>query len=240
MLALRRNLAATEPPLEMPAAARALWLRVYRESSRKWVGKLDDYNDEDAQLTANVAVVGHFAQRGGQWSRRHYTSPGISPSVGSTFVLGEFEGVECVDAQGGFVEHIFTPERSRGERLPLLIWSQDLRACFVFPKIELGPCADEIAPRERKLVAMWNRGRPVRCAAPIKNTPHVRMGVPMPAIDISYYSDKFPDSDGVRRWKHYIHHFEGDVTATLSLESLPKVVMIRGGKLRVTPSGLEG
>lgn len=234
-----RNFAAKEPPMPMPAAARALWQRVYRQSRAAWVGKLADYYDEDAQLTANVAVVGWFAQRGGHWSMRHYASMGMSPSPGSTFVLGEFEGVECVDRSGNFIEHVFAPNKARGERLPLLIWSQDLRACFVFPQLEVGPCSTELAERERRLVAMWNEGRPASKACRI-NPPRVRMGTPVPAIDISYVSDKFKDKDGVRRWKHYIHHFEGDVTATLSLEALPKVLIVRGGKLRVTPSGLEG
>jgi hypothetical protein len=232
--------AMIEPPIDMPVAARALWQRVYRQARAKWVGKLEEYYDEDAQLTANVAVVGWFSARGGTWARRHYSSPGMSPSPGSTFVLGEFEGVECVDQAGSFIEHVFVPDKAKGERRPLLVWNEDLRACFVFPKLELGPCNAPMQAREKRLVSMWNRGRKAKCAAPIRSSTRARLGTPMPAIDISYYSDKFPDRDGVRRWKHYIHHFEGDVTATLSLEALPQVVMIRGGKLRVTPSGLEG
>lgn len=226
----------TDLPMSMSGPVESLWRKVYAKSRQLWVDKLDEYYDEDAKLTANVAVVGWWSHANGNWSRRRHHAIGPMPDPGATFVCGDFYSLDTVDVFGNIVTHALSPEP--GEKRPKLLWSQDLKACFVFPHMRQEACSLPVPPREQRLVRMWNKGRSATCASPA-DYPSVKMGIPMPGISISYRSDKF--SHGTP--KDYIHHFEGDVMVSFSEASVagvPRAIMVRGGKLRVTEHGIDG
>jgi len=223
------------PPVRMSPEAEALWRRVYEKARRMWVGNLDEYEDHDAMLTANAAVATWYTRDRGRWSRRALDQKlGRMPEPGTLFLLGRFKGIDTVTATGDIVTHAFDP--GPGETLPALLWSQDLAACFVFPFMRLGDCTLKIPAREGKLVAMWNKGRPAVCAAPAEHPRNSVLGRPQPALTTSYSSDKFTHGS----MREYIHHHDAGVMLYASSEPVPRVLMLRGGRLRVTPDGLEG
>lgn len=228
-----RNYAPTATPMRMPAQVEAMWRRVYECSTREWVGKLEGYFDEDAQLTANAAVVGWYAKRGGSWVPRSYR-PATLPRTGRLVYLGEFMAFWTVDRSGNCIEHVCSPDGSSGR--PGLLWSQDLRAALAFPDLPLGDCKLLPSPRERHLVRTWNAGRDARCASPISPPVGTNIGVGVPGLVIEYRSDKFTHGT----MKTYIHHFEGDVLVNVSPGRTPRAIMFRGGRLRLTKDGLEG
>lgn len=217
----------------MPPQADNLWRRIHAFAQREWVGRLEQYYDEDAKLTANAAVVGWYRKSGGEWYPRSYGTQSV-PKTGPLTYLGELTSFGTVSRTGEYLEHKF----SLGP--PALLWSQDLRAALSFPLLPVGACKLLPGPRERNLVETWNAGRTARCASPISPPVGISLGIGSPALVIEYRSDKFPDSDGVRRMKTYIHHFEGDVLANVSPGRLPRAIMFRGGRLRLTKDGLEG
>lgn len=225
---------SAELPMKMSPTVEALWRKVYAKSRQIWVDKLDEYYDEDAKLTANAAVVGFFSYSKGVWTRRHHEAVGRMPDPGRTFELGDFYSIDTVDPFGNIVTHSLSVER--GEKRPKLLWSHDLQACFVFPFMRDGACSLEVPAREAKLIAMWNKGRPARCASSVDYPLRSMLGVPSPGISISYRSDKFSHGKDM----DYIHHFEGDVMVSQSSGSVPHAIMVRGGKLRVTEHGLDG
>jgi hypothetical protein len=224
---------SADPPFRMSAGADAMWRRVYATASSMWVGNLDDYYDVDAKLTANAAVVGWWSSRRGVWSRRIHHPFGAMPAPGPMFELGEFFGIDTVNARGEIETHSMTP--GAGEKRPQLFWSSDLQACFVFPFMPQNSCTLPAPAREARLVKMWNAGRPARCASPA-TYPSASLGRPTPGISISYRSDKF--SHGKKM--DYIHHFEGDVMVYVSGETVPRAIMVRGGRLHVASHGIAG
>lgn len=224
---------SVELPMSMSPPVEALWRKVHKKSRAIWVGKLDEYYDEDAQLTANAAVVGWWSQHRGVWRRRRHPAIGAMPEPGRLFELGDFWGVDTVNALGDIDTHMINP--GSGEKRPKLLWSHDLQACFVFPFMRQGACNLPVHPREARLIKMWNKGRAAKCASPAEY-PRARLGAPQPGISISYKSDKFTHGE----MKDYIHHFEGDVMVSFSNEGTPRAIMVRGGKLRVTEHGLDG
>ncbi len=222
--------------MKMSAHADALWRKVYASSRRLWVGNLDQYEDSDAMLTANAAVASWYARDHGRWTLRPQLERkyGPMPEPGTLFLLGRFRGIDTVTRDGEIITHRFEP--SPGEPAPVLLWSQDLSACFVFPFLRLGDCKTEIPARESKLVAMWNKGRPAVCAAPAQHPRGESLGRPMPALTTSYSSDKFTHGS----MREYIHHHDAGVMLYTSPGPVPRVLMLMGGRLRVTPDGLEG
>src|SRR5574342_1417599 len=100
-------------PMRMPPMVERMWQRVYECAKREWVGKLEDYYDEDAQLTANAAVVGWYQKSGSSWAPRSYRAQTLPPP-GRLVYLGEFMSFWTVDRSGSCIEHVCSPDGRSG------------------------------------------------------------------------------------------------------------------------------
>ena len=215
-------------PQSAPLDAHHLWRRVYDYASSVYT-RIPGYGLYDAELTADAALAGWWS------GRRQRIHRGLlrAPRAGNLLNIGCFLNLAMVEPDGTIVVHSF----SRTDRVPLY-WSQNLKACFVFPGARLSQCVYRPSRREAALAAVWAKGRPATCAR-IGEFPTPPMPRVFPGVAITYLSDKF--SHG--RPKEYIHHFEKHVLCYMSASRgllSPRAFMVRGGKLRLTPDGLEG
>lgn len=218
-----------------------MWRRVY-EYSRAEYTRIPGYDDRDAAATADAACGSWFA-RSGLIFRNHRMRRlvGISktPDPGNTLDLtpngGHFVGVDVVDAQGRI--HNFSFDRSDDV---VLLWSADRKALFAFPNLERGACVYPPTPRENHLSKVWAKGRPAKCSSKARY-PAPALRWVLPAIQTSYRSDKFGK---VGQMQDYIHHHEANVMCYCSSNpnrrKAPDVMMIRGGRLRLTSHGIDG
>ena len=217
----------------------ALWQEVY-EVSRTEYTEIPGYEDYDAQLTANAAAAGWYSRSSWLGSWRKNTVRGLlrCPSPGNLLNLtpngGTFLSVEFVDAKG----KVWT-DGVEGRETTALLWSDDQQALYIFPNMELKKCEYPPTVREARLMEVWAEGRPATCSSHYK-WPNPSLPHAAPGICVSYRSDKFTHG----RPRNYIHHTEEGVKTYFARpprgKSAPTAIMIRGGKLRLTPDGLEG
>ena len=220
-------------PSPRSGARKRLWTNVYESSRDSYERTIDGYDEGDARLSANAAVKGWYPS--GPRGLARCPKPGRGPSP---LNCGLFLEIHIVDREGNIRGKSF----SANDKV-LLLWSETLRACFVFPYISPGACARLPTPAEDALKRRWARGQPAQCVQPV-NFPTPPLPIAYPAIAITYYSDKFPDRrTGRRTWQRYIHHFGPGVVCYFARSSgtrAPTAIMIRGGRLRLETHGLAG
>jgi hypothetical protein len=210
-----------------------LWERVYDASLAAYTS-IPDYEARDAALTADAAAKGWYSGGGlfgGKHRRKSLRGLAKLPDPGDMLDLGCFLELEwCTCA--GKLEGV----RITGEKVPLL-WSDRLQALFVFPDSKRGACSYPARPREAKLRQVWTRGgQTAKCAQKVK-FPRPAMPIVYPGIQVSYRSNKFGSTT------NYIHHHEAGVRVYFSdppTKRRPRAIMIRGGKLSLTPHGIHG
>lgn len=218
----------------MNASAQNLWDRVYDYAATTYT-QIPKYYDADARLTANAAVRGWYS--GGRL--RRLTGLARTPKFGNLLNLtpytrGGFESLEIVDPTGTIAMVAFQNERHD------LLWSKRLQAAFVFPAMTIGACSYPPRPTEDTLARMWAKGRPARCSARASLSSLPPLPFASVGIQVTYRSDKFTHG----RMKRYIHHFGPGVRIYFSdapdASRPPRVIMIRGGALRLTKHGIDG
>jgi hypothetical protein len=212
-----------------PLAKHHLWRRIY-DASMDYT-EIDGYGPSDAELTAD-AVTDTF------WTgsrRRALRGLARMPRPGNLLNIGCFLSVEVANEQGTIVIHRFGPQ----DRVPLY-WSEDLQACLVLPYLRTTKCVYRPTAREDRLARVWARGRPATCAKLCNAVPAPPFPIARATVAVSYRSDKFTHG----RPRHYIHHTEAGVKTYFARaprgKPAPTAIMIRGGKLCLTPDGLEG
>lgn len=217
-----------------------LWEEVY-QTARATYTEIPGYDDFDARLTADAAANSWYESKG--WLSGHRKRPmhGLPkmPAPGNLLNLTHgrtcgFLSLESVNDRGIITSRGF----DQSDEIPLL-WSEDLRALFVFPYLNKNaPCLMPPTKRENKLAKIWAKGRPAKCSQ-LQMLPSPPLPVVFPGICISYRSDKF--THGVP--KDYIHHFGANVRCYFSSMGngrAPQAIMIRGGELRLTKDGIDG
>lgn len=212
-----------------PLGAHHLWRNVYDYAAAAYT-HIDGYDLRDAELTADAALAGWYSGR----RRRLLRGLPRMPRTGNLLNIGCFISLSTTDVDGTITTHSY----SAADRVPLY-WSQDLRACFVLPRLRTTQCVYRPTTRENSLAKVWAKGRPAKCGRIAPNVPAPPLPQVQPGIQISYLSDKFSHGDS----KDYIHHFEPGVLCYLARSqghSEPRAIMVRGGKLRLTKDGLEG
>ncbi len=224
------------PGPHQPLAVHHCWRRVF-DFSMAYFTEIEGYGEKDAALTADAAVNGWYTARG---SRRAPRPAWKLPRLGELIKLGEYRGIWTCDPAGAITHHTDT-----NKRLPLW-WSESTKICVVFPKLDLED--DGVIPSERsdRLMQMWTngtRGARKSWASPRTPEPIMRCNSQV-ALAVEYYSDKFKYG-GRRRWVNYVHHHENGVRCSTSRRRYssnhdPMAIALRGGKLRITPHGLEG
>ena len=222
------------PPRSGPR--RALWNSVYEASRDSYERTINGYEEQDAQHSANAAVKGWYPT--GPRGLRKCPDPQPHGRGPAPLVIGDFISFHIVHRDGRLEGFGF----GDSDKVSLL-WSESLRACFVFPYLTPGQCARLPTPAENTIARRWAKGRAARCARPVK-FPAPAMPTVYPGIAITYDSDKFPDEvTGRRTWQRYIHHFEPGVVCYFARSSgtrAPTALMARGGKLRLETHGLAG
>jgi hypothetical protein len=211
-----------------------MWTRVY-STARDVYTTIDGYEDYDARLTADAAVAGWY-RRVGLFTHERRRLGGLSrmPPTGNLLNLGDFTELEWVTPSG----QIRGIKFAIGDHVPLM-WSHRRQALFILPSMSQGPCNLPPQRTENALAQMWAKGRPAPCSAKFTHTPKP-LPVVYPAIEISYYSDKFTHGKPM----DYIHHFGPGVLCYFSHEPYGSRrapdVMIRGGRLRLASHGIDG
>lgn len=212
-----------------PVHKHHLWRRIY-DASMVYT-EIDGYHVEDAELSAD-AVTETF------WTgsrRRALRGLPRLPRPGNLLDIGCFLSLDVADENGTVVVHKFAPS----DRVPLY-WSEDLKACLVLPYLRTTKCVYRPTLREDQLAQVWARGRPATCAKLCRVVPAPPLPTVRATVAVAYRSDKFTHG----RTRPYIHHCEAGVKSYFARpprgKSAPTAIMIRGGKLRLTPDGLEG
>jgi hypothetical protein len=212
-----------------------MWNNVFHSARDSYERTIDGYDERDARLTANAAVKGWYTGNRLKHPRGLSRCPDPQPYGRGPAPLncGLFLELHFVDPSGEIDGVSFAPS----DKVSLL-WSERLRACFVFPYITPGACARLPTPEENALARRWAKGREAKCARPVE-FPAPAMPTAIPGIAITYYSDKF--SHGT--WQRYIHHFGPGVLCYFARSSgtrAPTAIMVRGGRLRLETHGLTG
>ena len=215
------------PSQSQPLDVHLLWREVF-DYSRKVFEEIPGYDKRDSELTAHAAVAGWFTPAG---RRRTPSRPIRMPKLGPLARIGELRALWAVARDGVITRHVMSGVD--------LLWSPRLKACAAFPGgfSKVDSCR---APRVLdRVLKTWARGRGVRWANCVDvQLPMLGAGVPLLAIE--YSSDKF--SHG--RQQRYVHHCEAGVMLRVSTkkttQGAPSALLVRGGRLRLTKSGLEG
>jgi hypothetical protein len=223
------------------SARDALWQEAYEVAADEWGPQaprpLRGYDLRDAEKTAEAAAQGWYHGAAGAYRKRRLGGLARMPKPGTLLNLtpnqGYAIGLTCVESNGAIRTDSWTPT----DQVPLL-WSDDLQALFIMPALDRGPCRNPAPIREDRLARMWAKGRGARCAG-MARYPSPPLPFVFPCLQTSYASDKFTHG----RLRHYIHHHEPGVRAYCSHDPRrrePAVIMIRGGKLRLTSHGIDG
>jgi hypothetical protein len=121
----------------------------------------------------------------------------------------------------------------------LLLWSPASKALVVLLGFKLPrPRAGELPEQPAHVYSKWTRGRD---ASKVREAsielPAGRWRDLGPALSIAYDSDKFHQRGAS---VHYEHEFEGGVRTYQLGTGRQRVLAWRGGRLRITPDGIEG
>jgi hypothetical protein len=220
------------PPVRLNGQQRRLWERLYFQSET--IAASNYWGREGFEWPAHVAnkVIDDLWTRDGR--RRRLPAPGVLPFPGDMISIGFALDVQYFDPS---TQSIAT---RKFPRLPLCLWSEHLRAVLIFPKMKV-PDAQQQAtsfPRLLRLYKSWHQGK-----MPKDGVATVRIEVPVfdavyPCIAESYRSDKFGNH---YEFDDYVHHNDtgaGGEHGPL-LYAGPTCFMIRGGRLELTPRGLD-
>jgi hypothetical protein len=220
---------SAEPPRLSPKAS-LTWNRA-RDVSEAIYTDVEDWRKEDDRILASRVIADEYV--GGR-ARRSLGSPTVLPNPGpSTIALGTMLEMHVWDAKRQtIVVHKYTPRYA-----PPLIWSQKHRACYAIPgkPLPVPTIRATALPSAYRLFRKWNDGKYPKGASKYV-IPRLPLDAPQIAIAICYWSDKFHD-DG--DYHAYIHHFEKGVMCYTTPGRVPKAFFVRGGRLTLTPHGLD-
>lgn len=212
------------PPSGMTLAREGQWWKFYNRAMSCY-RHVEDYGPSDAMTTANAAVRGLSGLP---------RAAGDFPDPGDLLSLGLCLEIDTAEPGGAFGVMSWTP--SDGVHL---WWSSRLKACLVYPKLQLRDARCRIAPTrsEHALVRKWtdgNYGARSVCEARPPTPPIAKCS---PAIAVTYRSRKFSPNGTLTT---YMHHHDPRVVVYESAGRVPEAIMIRGGRLRLTRLGLDG
>lgn len=196
------------------------WNTAYREAVRCYArGDIDDWTDDDT-----IEVADRLAKE------RPRGSAMVLPAPGRTAVyIGQFLALDLWDPSKRRIIQYRYPKRSA----PPLIWSCTRKALYALPgrPIPKPTVSAYTFPAALEAYRGWNQGKYPRGASRYYFPP-VRLGRPLVAVAVGYWSDKF-GKDG--EFREYIHHHERGVMGWVGNGAF----FVRGGKLTLTPEGLD-
>ena len=223
--------ASNDPPSRLSPQASLTWSRA-RDVSATIYDDVDTWGPENDREVATRVVQDQYVN--GRAVRRNFGEPIILPNPGrSTVALGTLLEMHVWDTRRqSIVVHRYSPQNA-----PPLIWSQQLKACYALPGRPLPvPTVRATAlPAAYRLFRRWSDGKYPKGASEY-NIPRLQLGAPQIAVAICYWSDKFHE-DGDRH--SYIHHFEKGVMCYTTPGRVPQAFFVRGGRLILTPDGLD-
>lgn len=220
------------PPSDrFPPAAHRCWERVYEYSMRNFT-EIDGFGERDAVMSADDAVAGWYTRTG---RRRAPFRRWQLARLGSDLItLGAFRAIWTCDPLGTLTRHTFS-----NPNLPLL-WSESKKTAVVFPRLSLIDDGKPASKKADEMMRMWAKGRGARVNLLSPSTPEPMMQGGDVALIVEYFSDKFTHGSG----RNYIHHHHAGVRCSASVNRYsnrdPIALALRGGRLRVTSSGIEG
>ncbi len=222
------------PTTRRPPKVQRVWDTAYAHSELL-------YDDSEIARTvdihkkiANRIVKDRYTTRGQLKARG---GPITMPNPGHTTNIARVLEIHVCDSEGA-IEVI--PIKGR----PILLWSSTQKiekatgSLFAFPGMRVpnpqktsGYDVTEAA----RIHSKWRDWRaPAMRGESRVEYPVESMNAPKDAIAIVYSSDKF---DGKRQ--SYIHHFDNGVKAWVGKGRSPKAFYVSGGRLKLTPDGLE-
>lgn len=215
----------SRPPAHLGSKQKEWWQRVYDTSMDTWVGHLNGFYERDAKLTADLASR---TQRQG--------CRGFSkvPPPGDFAELGVVTSVDWVDKNG-----IIWAETWGKRDRNVLMWSRKQQALYIVPGLKPGVCHMPPLFEDHQVLLTWTQGRRGgRCSAALPPLPRVSLPHCSPCIAVSYTSDKFNDRG---KTADYIHHIDSPgVRVYMDRIQNPRVIVIKGGKLRIEKHGIAG
>lgn len=201
-------------------SSQRVWDVAYREAVRCYArGDIDDWTDDDTREVADRLA-----------SERARGSAIVLPAPGRTSVyIGKFLALDLWDASRGRIVQYRFPKSSA----PPLIWSCTRKALYALPGRSIPPptVSAYTFPAALKAYRGWNQGKYPKGASRYYFPP-VRMRRSLPCVAVGYWSDKFSD-DGT--FTEYIHHCERGVMGWVGNGAF----FVRGGRLTLTPAGLD-
>lgn len=220
------------PPSRLTAPQRELWERIYVQSEAFAASGV--WGDEGYTWPAHVAtkVTNDLWTRSG--SRRRLTFRRVMPPPGDMIAIGFTIDAQYFDPKSATIK----TWRPRG--LPLCLWSEDLQAVVVFTKMRIPNATMPAAsmPKLLRLYKSWHDGKMPKDGVADVDYDAPTFTAVYPCVAESYRSDKFHDH---YRYQDYVHHNEMGANGSHGplLYMGPSCVMIRGGRLRLTPRGLD-
>lgn len=220
------------PPMGLTDAQREQWEDIYDQCTRAG-NRERAWDDEWSSHVANKLHQDTWTRSG---RRRHLPAPGRLPQPGNMIALGFFLDANYYYPETGSI--LILDEK---RRLPVCLWSEQLRAVLVFPKMRIprAEVSSASLPALLRLYRKWHDGKDPKDGGSRIRFPDYKFDAVYPCVATSYRSDKF---DAVNEYVDYIHHHDrgaGDGHGPLIYISR-ECIMIRGGKLRVTSGGLDG
>lgn len=214
------------PPGGLTETQSAVWEAVYQASmplyGYQWAGHVSS------------KIVDDLWTRSGR--SRTLTKPRVIPNPGNMVWLGYTISLQYFDPRSReiIVRKHFPP-------LTDCLWSPKLQAVMVYPGLRIPPASmmPETVPKLLKIYQDWHDGKyPKNGVSRVNNIPGPRVRKVYPAAAIVYRSDKF-DADG--EWVDYIHHHDdgGDGRPGPMVYDGGTAWMLRGGRLVLTPDGLD-
>jgi len=201
------------------------WARVYETSMDTWVGPLRGFHERDAKLTADLAS---------RTFRQGCRGMSKFPNPGDLAELGVVTSVDWVDRDAV----IWSETWGKTDR-NVLMWSRLQKALYIVPGLKPGACHMPPVFEDHQVLLTWTQGRRGgRCSAALPPLPRVSLPHCAPCIAVSYTSDKFDDRG---KTTDYIHHIDSPgVRVYMDRTYNPRVLVIKGGKLRVEKHGIAG
>ena len=217
------------PPSAIPVRWRPFWLQVFADAQTYL--PIDEFYTEDVELTSTLATK--TAMRGCKSRGR---LPALGPLVDLTSPMGTFLSVDYVTERGEIWREDCRPPG--GTKIPL-IWSRKAKALVVLPRVRGGECNLPPVKEDSRVLSTWTQGRRSgRCSSQLPALPSYSLRYCYPCVAVSYRSDKFA---GRGDMTEYIHHIDSPgVRVWMDRRDNPQVVLIQGGRLRITEHGIAG
>lgn len=230
------------PTGTLPKAGRDLWERVYQASLIQYGGE-----ESRAAKVAWMVVKTKYKKVGERWvartdnpclpclmglanPQRKRRRSGKTPDPGRTILLGELVELHWVSPKHGLVIDSYNPGEAK------LLWSARQDALYGVPGLRLKNRSLRASEKDTaRLFHRWaDREADGAAMVSIPSPTLQESGV---GVAVVYRSDKWVHRGGPTT--DYIHFFEEDVYVAEGGKP-PKLYLIQGGRLRVTPDGIAG